>query len=279
MGVTGSVVRCWDDSESPVPSKVYADRQAASQIGSEHSGHTRIIKAADGVKGVEMLSQSRLHSSPTLDAADARRASWAAASSSSGVAIGVPADSRHEHEHSFVGIPIPSVQALEEDSVPSAPPIPLGYDYDDGDYPAATTRAGEETDRTSSDDLSPQRAGERRRRYLLCCACSKGKRACCVAGLVLVVLLAAAAGGLAIAFAGKADEKAATTTAERDRGTEGGGDGSFYQLKYTQYSGECDDIPPPNSYHSCKKQSEWGKCEKDWMQGYCRGSCGTCDRP
>jgi hypothetical protein len=235
------------------------------------------------VKGDEM-SQS-LHSSQSLVAEEARRASWAAASSSShyssGIAIGVPAD---EHEHSSVGIPIPSVPPVEEDSVPSAPPIPLDFDYGNSDYPAAIiTRVGESADRTSSDDFSQELAtltGEeerRRRRHLFCCTSSKRKRVCCVAGLVLVVLLAAVAGGLAIAFAGKTDERTATST-DRDRDMGGGGGGSFYQW-YTKYNEACDDVPPPNCYHSCKKQSDWGKCEKDWMQGYCRDSCGTCDPP
>ena len=40
--------------------------------------------------------------------------------------------------------------------------------------------------------------------------------------------------------------------------------------------GSCEDeLPPTNPDYSCE-QKEWGKCSRDWMQGYCKKSCGRC---
>ena len=38
----------------------------------------------------------------------------------------------------------------------------------------------------------------------------------------------------------------------------------------------CDDIPPSDEY-SCEQQANWGKCDKPWMQDYCKASCKRCE--
>ena len=37
----------------------------------------------------------------------------------------------------------------------------------------------------------------------------------------------------------------------------------------------CTDVSPNNQY-TCAQQSQWGKCDQDWMKGYCEFSCGRC---
>eukprot|EP01023_Acetabularia_acetabulum_P062984 TRINITY_DN7854_c0_g3_i2.p3 TRINITY_DN7854_c0_g3~~TRINITY_DN7854_c0_g3_i2.p3 ORF type:complete len:153 (-),score=24.56 TRINITY_DN7854_c0_g3_i2:1128-1586(-) len=48
-----------------------------------------------------------------------------------------------------------------------------------------------------------------------------------------------------------------------------------------QRSCRCNDSPPdPNPgepQYSCEDQKEWGKCNRDWMQGFCQCACGVCD--
>ena len=41
--------------------------------------------------------------------------------------------------------------------------------------------------------------------------------------------------------------------------------------------GDCFDEPPPGKVYSCGQQASWNKCSKDWMKGYCKKSCGTCE--
>eukprot|EP01025_Chloroclados_australasicus_P061202 TRINITY_DN8005_c0_g2_i1.p1 TRINITY_DN8005_c0_g2~~TRINITY_DN8005_c0_g2_i1.p1 ORF type:complete len:972 (-),score=110.80 TRINITY_DN8005_c0_g2_i1:1194-4109(-) len=36
---------------------------------------------------------------------------------------------------------------------------------------------------------------------------------------------------------------------------------------------KCTDIPP-NNYHTCREQRDFGKCAEPWMNGYCDFSCG-----
>jgi hypothetical protein len=40
-----------------------------------------------------------------------------------------------------------------------------------------------------------------------------------------------------------------------------------------------DALPPPSEdgvTYGCDKQKEWGKCGRDWMQDYCKKTCGRC---
>eukprot|EP01025_Chloroclados_australasicus_P069400 TRINITY_DN978_c0_g2_i15.p2 TRINITY_DN978_c0_g2~~TRINITY_DN978_c0_g2_i15.p2 ORF type:complete len:572 (-),score=58.59 TRINITY_DN978_c0_g2_i15:4171-5691(-) len=38
----------------------------------------------------------------------------------------------------------------------------------------------------------------------------------------------------------------------------------------------CNDSPPPGSEYTCKQQKEFGKCDQDFMQGYCECECQRC---
>jgi hypothetical protein len=41
----------------------------------------------------------------------------------------------------------------------------------------------------------------------------------------------------------------------------------------------CVDVPPPpgeQGSFSCEEQIAWSKCSRDWMQGFCRRTCGSC---
>jgi hypothetical protein len=40
-------------------------------------------------------------------------------------------------------------------------------------------------------------------------------------------------------------------------------------------TGGCSDVPPDDEF-SCQQQAEWGKCDHDFMKGFCRRSCGRC---
>eukprot|EP01023_Acetabularia_acetabulum_P006782 TRINITY_DN1285_c0_g1_i5.p3 TRINITY_DN1285_c0_g1~~TRINITY_DN1285_c0_g1_i5.p3 ORF type:complete len:168 (-),score=50.78 TRINITY_DN1285_c0_g1_i5:612-1115(-) len=41
---------------------------------------------------------------------------------------------------------------------------------------------------------------------------------------------------------------------------------------------ECDDVPPPHApvQFSCEQQDAWEKCNEEWMIGYCKCTCDTC---
>ncbi len=38
----------------------------------------------------------------------------------------------------------------------------------------------------------------------------------------------------------------------------------------------CTDVPPGNDF-TCKQQKQFGKCGADWMVGFCKVTCGTCN--
>lgn len=38
----------------------------------------------------------------------------------------------------------------------------------------------------------------------------------------------------------------------------------------------CSDTAPPPADYSCREQSQWGKCDEEWMQGFCEYSCNHC---
>jgi alpha-galactosidase len=39
---------------------------------------------------------------------------------------------------------------------------------------------------------------------------------------------------------------------------------------------ECVDVYPFDDGYTCEQQAEWGKCDEDWLQGYCLLSCNRC---
>ena len=56
-----------------------------------------------------------------------------------------------------------------------------------------------------------------------------------------------------------------------------GGDGVVENPVPPPSTNTCEDVQPPQSPYPCSQQKEWGKCGRDWMVGYCRKSCGTCN--
>ncbi len=49
---------------------------------------------------------------------------------------------------------------------------------------------------------------------------------------------------------------------------------TFVHVQIGAPAGTCVDTPP-DALHSCAQQQAWGKCNRDWMSGFC---CHTCDR-
>lgn len=41
-------------------------------------------------------------------------------------------------------------------------------------------------------------------------------------------------------------------------------------------TGPCTDVKPPSSGFTCAEQAGFGKCDADFMQGFCDFSCGRC---
>ena len=54
----------------------------------------------------------------------------------------------------------------------------------------------------------------------------------------------------------------------------GGGDVSGGQGG--EGSTECVDEPVPGDSYTCAEQAGWGKCDEEWMRGYCNLSCARC---
>ena len=44
----------------------------------------------------------------------------------------------------------------------------------------------------------------------------------------------------------------------------------------TRCSATCSDVPPDDQY-TCAEQAGWGKCDEDFMVGYCCLSCHGCE--
>lgn len=78
------------------------------------------------------------------------------------------------------------------------------------------------------------------------------------------------ASGGAGAASGGADASSGGTGTSTGGGTMSGGQGG------EGGAGDCVDEPVPGDSYTCEDQAGWGKCDEEWMIGYCNLSCGRC---